>query len=74
MDIKVITSSDKEKIKKRIKDCDKQKVQIACLHLTSTEGYTKKEAKRIAQDILLEMQNVNEVCLIFGEEIVFIKK
>lgn len=74
MDIKVITSSNKEKIKKRIKECDKQKVQIACLHLTSTEGYTKKEAKRIAQDILPEMQNVNEVCLIFKEDIILIKK
>lgn len=83
-DIKVLTSKNIYKIKDRMLECNAQKGRICCIHLKDTSGYSQKRAidfirlllsgKFKINDEFVIFDKINEVCLIYGEEIVFIKK
>lgn len=90
-DMKVLTSKSLDKIAERIGECDTQKAQVACIHITNTQFYSEGDAQKVAKQVFsdsgylikdksgkvlktIKVSNVKKVCLVFGENISFIKK
>lgn len=71
-EIKVIESLKTRTIKNRLKECDKQKAQIACLQINNFFNH-ETLIKEIKKE-LLDLQSVNIVYLIYESSVEIIKK
>ena len=73
-DMKILTSKDLDKIAERILQCEKQKAQVAVIHITDTSSYTQKEAIKVAKEALNKsLKFIKEVVLVYGDRISYLK-
>lgn len=73
-DMKILTSTDLDKIAERILQCEKQKAEVAIIHVSDTSSYTKDEAIRTARETLKKKLNyVKEVVLVYDDKVHYLK-
>lgn len=83
-DFKVLTSRKIDKIEDRIKECDRQGVQVACVVAPADPEYTRQQAARTARNVLergyasggarVPLKAVKMVYLVYGDTVSVLKK
>ena len=73
-DMKILTSTNPDKIIERILECDTQKVRVSIIHVKNISVYSEEKALEKAKEALTKsLQFVKEVVLVYGENIHYLK-